>query len=219
MSEEMVLLYGLAVGLGFTHTILGPDHYVPFIALSRAGGWTLRRTLLITLLCGVAHVLSSVALGLIGLGLGTEVVKLENIESARGRMAGWLLLGFGLAYTVWAVRRAIRLGGRRGVQSPRRGDSSSWGRILFVVFVFGPCEPLIPLLMVPAAHGHWANLAIVSVLFGLTTLLTMLGMVAASVTGLSWWGARWAGNFTGRYGPVLAGLAVLACGGAIQIGL
>ena len=52
-------LIGIAAAAGFWHTVVGPDHYVPFIAMSRVGGWSWSRTLVITLLCGVAHILGS----------------------------------------------------------------------------------------------------------------------------------------------------------------
>ena len=41
-------LLSTAAILGIVHTILGPDHYVPFVAMGRARGWSLGRTLGIT---------------------------------------------------------------------------------------------------------------------------------------------------------------------------
>ena len=34
MSNEIVVLAGVAAIIGFVHTIFGPDHYLPFIVLS-----------------------------------------------------------------------------------------------------------------------------------------------------------------------------------------
>jgi len=67
----------------------------------RAGGWTLRKTMLVTIACGIGHVASSVLLGLAGLALGTAVARLVDIEDFRGGTAGWLLFGIGLAYMMW----------------------------------------------------------------------------------------------------------------------
>jgi len=33
MSGEIAILAGTAATIGFTHTILGPDHYLPFCCL------------------------------------------------------------------------------------------------------------------------------------------------------------------------------------------
>ena len=63
---------------------------------------------LLTAVCGVGHVLGSVALGLIGIALGLAVGRLEIIEGLRGDLAAWLLIGFGLAYLAWGVRQAYR---------------------------------------------------------------------------------------------------------------
>ena len=41
-----------AVSVAFFHTLLGPDHTLPFIVLARARGWSMARTLAITFVCG-----------------------------------------------------------------------------------------------------------------------------------------------------------------------
>ena len=45
------------------------------------------------------------------------------------------------------------------------GNMTPW--VLFTIFVFGPCEPLIPLVMYPAAKGDSAGVALVAGAFGL----------------------------------------------------
>ena len=42
--------------------------------------------------------------------------------------------------------------------------------VLFLIFVFGPCEPLIPLVMYPAAKNNFHGAVIVAILFSLTTI-------------------------------------------------
>ncbi len=69
-----------AATLGVIHTLLGPDHYLPFIVLSRARKWTRTRTLWITFISGVGHVTGSVILGLIGIAMGISLGRLEAIE-------------------------------------------------------------------------------------------------------------------------------------------
>ncbi len=38
MSHEIVVLGIAAASIGFFHTLLGPDHYLPFIVMARARG-------------------------------------------------------------------------------------------------------------------------------------------------------------------------------------
>lgn len=231
MSNDVTILAGTAVVLGFVHTVLGPDHYLPFIVMARTGRWSAAKTTVVTALCGAGHILSSVALGLIGIALGLAVSSLEAVESARGELAAWLLIAFGFTYFVWGMHRAIRNKphehahtheneGSHSHVHPHTGEhahihlkpASTTPWILFTIFVFGPCEPLIPLLMYPAARGSTASVVLVAGLFGLTTVLTMLGIVLASFFGL----ARLPLGRVERYSHALAGLVIFFCGGAIK---
>ncbi|MCX5715632.1 MAG: hypothetical protein NTV07_01980, partial [Candidatus Omnitrophica bacterium] len=109
MSNEIMILAGTAASIGFIHTLTGPDHYLPFIVLSKARTWSMPKTFMVTFLCGLGHVLSSVILGFAGVFLGVAVFKLQGIESSRGEMAAWFLLIFGFLYFIWGLHRAFRL--------------------------------------------------------------------------------------------------------------
>jgi nickel/cobalt exporter len=54
-----------------------------------------------------------------------------------------------------------------------------------LIFVFGPCEVLIPLLIFPAAEHNTFGVAAVSIIFGLATILTMLAIVYLGYKGTS----------------------------------
>jgi len=174
MNESIALLSATAISIGFVHTVLGPDHYLPFIVLSEAKKWTLRKTMFITFLCGLGHVLSSVVVGLVGIGVGISVNKLVKVESFRGSIAAWLFIAFGLVYLVMSIRNLIRkkkhnhehfhmgtephshehnhLQEHTHVHQTDVLKTTPW--ILFLIFIFGPCEPLIPILMYPAAQNN-----------------------------------------------------------------
>ena len=84
--------------------------------------------------------------------------------------------------------------------------------VLFTIFVFGPCEPLIPLVMYPAAKHNWLAVAVVTALFSLMTIATMLVAVLIGYAGLS----KLSFKPLERYSHAMAGGALLACGVAIQ---
>src|SRR4030065_2875937 len=194
MNDSIALLSVTAVSIGFLHTILGPDHYLPFIVLSEAKKWTLKKTMFITFLCGLGHVLSSVVLGLVGIAVGISVNKLVNIESFRGNIAAWLFIAFGLVYMVISIRNLIKnrkhshahfhIGGESHdhehahkvehthVHETDVVATTPW--ILFLIFVFGPCEPLIPILMYPAAAESAFGVALVAGVFSAAAILTMV---------------------------------------------
>lgn len=218
-----------AAFIGFLHTLTGPDHFVPFVALGRVRHWPLRKTLVVTLACGLGHVLSSIVLGVVGIAMGTAADRLEWLEGVRGEMAGWLLLGFGMAYTVWGIRRAIRNrphahwhGHADGTVHAHEhthvddhahvhaddAERSVTPWVLFVIFVLGPCEPLIPILIYPAAAFGLAATVLVAAVFALVTLTTMIAIVVACHWGLP---TRVSAGLH-RYGHAAAGLAVATCG-------
>jgi sulfite exporter TauE/SafE len=144
-------------------------------------------------------------------------------------MAALMLIAFGLAYLTWGVVQAVRkmphahdaahghvhAAATVGSASGATGSSvwSPW--LLLLVFVFGPCEPLIPLLMYPAAKASpWAVAAVVAA-FTLATVATMTLTVmvmrfAMSVLHLPQ---------LSRFSHAFAGLAILVCGMLVTFGL
>jgi len=177
--------------------------------------------------------LSSIILGFIGVALGIALFKLEAIEAFRGDIAAWLLIAFGFTYFVWGMTRAIRKRTHQHIHVHENGEShnhthnhlddnthpykSGFGGttpwVLFTIFVFGPCEPLIPLIMYPAAQDNMASVAIVALVFGFVTIATMLSIVLALSLGLS----RIPLRGLERYSHALAGLAIFLSGGAIKV--
>lgn len=241
MNSEIAILSLTAASLGFMHTLLGPDHYLPFVVLSKARKWSKIKTIWITILCGIGHVGSSIIIGFIGIAAGVALSKLEAFESFRGNIAGWLFIGFGLAYAVWGLRRALNnkphthahfhLNGKKHVhehthfvdhthlhtdiktensEKTEYKNLTPW--ILFVIFVFGPCEPLIPLLMFPALqHSVWGVISVTAV-FGLVTIATMTTIVLLMATGISFVKLEKLEKYT----HALAGSAIFFSGIAIQ---
>ncbi|MCK7557524.1 hypothetical protein MKQ70_21980 [Chitinophaga sedimenti] len=106
MNAEIVAIAIAAIGVSCLHTVTGPDHYVPFIALSKARNWSVSRTVGWTLICGLGHVGSSIALGAIGVALGWQLKRLTGLEDVRGGIAAWALLIFGALYFLYGIRQA-----------------------------------------------------------------------------------------------------------------
>ena len=209
MNQELMVLYITAASIGFLHTIFGPDHYLPFIVMSKARRWSLTKTAIITFLCGIGHIMSSVVIGVAGIILGIAVMKLEALEAFRGNLAAWALIGFGLAYFAWGIHRALK---NKSHEHPHVHKKNITPWILFTIFVLGPCEPLIPILMYPAAKSSIAGLFWVAAIFGTTTIMTMLGIVMALSFGVNLLPLR----RIERYTHALAGLTIFLCGAAIQ---
>jgi len=232
LNHDFVLLLWTAASIGCIHTLLGPDHYIPFAAMAKAGHWSKARTIRVTVLCGLGHIGSSVVLGLGGVALGWALGSMEAIETARGEWAAWSLIALGLTYGAWGVHRGLknrphhhRHGHADGTVHAhdhghhkehahvheQSGSATLTPWVLFIAFVLGPCEPLIPLLIVPAmAHGWW-ELSLIVAVFGAATLCTMLACVWILQRGFSLVPV----HQMERWSHALAGFAVFACGGAM----
>ena len=216
MTDGLFLtLAGAAAGVGALHT-LAPDHWVPFAALARAQKWSAAKTARITFLCGFGHVTVSALLGLLGLLFGRAI-----FEKAGARMeavAGILLVGFGLAYGVWGMRRAAgrRVHGHAHAHYDHVHDASkttAWS--LFLLFSADPCVAVIPLLFAAAPLGTAPTVGLV-LLYEAATIATMIVLVLPARAGferlrfpwLDHWGDALAGGLIAATGLVVMALGI-----------
>jgi sulfite exporter TauE/SafE len=217
---DAIALYISAAGIALLHTILGPDHYLPFIVIAKARKWSKVRTFWITLICGIGHVGSSVILGIVGIALGIALNKLVHIESFRGEIAAWVLIVFGFLYFLWGMWQSRKNVHKHITNNPhlhlhdeedvQNINITPW--VLFIIFVLGPCEPLIPLFIYPAAQHHWSVVFMVTLIFSGITILTMLALTFAGVLGLN----QLPMKKLERYMHALAGFVIFLCGISIQ---
>ncbi|MDB5248470.1 MAG: hypothetical protein JWQ40_2864 [Segetibacter sp.] len=225
MQAELGVLMLTAMGIACLHTVTGPDHYIPFIALSKSRGWSFTKTIGWTLLCGCGHVWSSVILALGGAAVGWSLSKVSWLENVRGGMAGWALVGFGLAYSIWGLIKAkkgsrhkhfdVYDNGSIYVYEHRHGQAvapkerhavTPW--VMFLIFVLGPCEPMIPLLYFPAAKNSFEGMTLLIIIYTIFTLATMLVMVTLGYYGFAYFNSQ----KLEKYVHAFAGFTILTCG-------
>ena len=203
---SLAVLAWSTVVIGVVHA-LAPDHWMPFVSIGKAQQYSKTKLIGVTLLSGVGHVGSSIVIGSIGLLLGFSLTNLEALESQRGEVAGLLLIGFGLAYAIWGLKQ-VRA--HRHDLDPNRAVTV-W--MLVAIFVLGPCEPLIPLMFVSAAHG-WQAVFVVSALFAVITLVMMVGQTLLVYKGIDFF--RWV-HIPHHYSHVIAGLVIVATGLLVMV--
>ena len=237
MSGEFLILLATTASLALIHTLTGPDHYLPFIVISKARNWKMKKTIWFTALCGLGHVGSSVILGLIGIALGIAVGKLELFEGVRGSIVSWIFTAFGLVYMSWGIRRAYKNRPHKHLhfhnnesehehehthhnghshihEEKEKVNITPW--ILFTIFIFGPCEPLIPIVMYPAAKSNYFEMIILTLIFSLITIGTMIVMVVVASYGFKFLPMK----KIERYTHALAGGTIFVCGlGMLFLGL
>lgn len=179
----MIPLLSMSAAVAVIHTLLGPDHYAPLTAFAKAHHWTRKKTAVMALLCGLGHIAGSVILGSTGVFLNFSLEKWQTINNLRHETAAWLWIAAGLLYLVWAVKDRYRRA-RGPADFFCEDNAGARGWIFFVIFVLGPCEPLLLLMQHPIAKGSLsAGVGVVSV-FGAATILTMVLAVLALSAGL-----------------------------------
>jgi hypothetical protein len=220
-------LAAVAAGIGSLHT-LAPDHWVPFAALARAEHWSIRRTALITGACGLGHVTVSVALGLVSLFVGLELMR--AIGQQLEQIAGFLLIAFGVAYAFWGLHRAVReriherlhdvLPAHEHSPSERHHHRhhhleltrrrTAW--TLFLLFSADPCVAVVPLMFASAPLGRVSTVAVV-IVYEVATIATMVGLAMPARAAASAVHAQWAD----RYGDALAGGVITLVGVVVTV--
>ncbi|MEI6900344.1 MAG: sulfite exporter TauE/SafE family protein [Bacteroidota bacterium] len=237
MTSEFIILLITAISVAFIHTLTGPDHYLPFIVIAKARNWSVSKTSWFTVLCGIGHVGSSVILGLVGIAFGIAISKITLIEGLRGSLISWLFTAFGLVYLVWGLYRMLRnrqhthlhfhMDGKAHLhhhdhhkehlhvhEETAKVNLTPW--ILFTIFIFGPCEPLIPIVMYPVAKHNFGELALVTLAFSLVTIATMVSIVIIASYGIKILPVK----MIEKYSHVLAGGTIFLCGlGMLFLGL
>ena len=181
--------------VAFLHAAI-PTHWLPFVLVARARGWTHGKTLAVSMGAGLGHVLltSLLGLGIAWLGLQLD----EHFGELFSRAAGGLLL----AISLWFFWRQARGGvlhhhvggsGHRASEhcghehdhshmedelkdtelvSRRAGD---WAAItgLFTMLTLSPCEGFLPVYL-SGVHYGWRGFVVLSGILAVGTLAGML---------------------------------------------
>jgi len=200
-----VLLVTAAATAAF-HTLI-PDHWLPFVLVGRARGWSVRTTAIVSAGSAVVHTVLSVLLGLLAVRVGETAAR--ALGSQLTRASGWMLLAFGLAYALWAWRKGghFHPGGALlhaenegrpcdGHEGPDGGEhlhyhaDGPWIReeaglsagALALIVGLNPCILVLPIMVATADRGGKA-VAAVTLAYSATTIALMVGLSVAGVAG------------------------------------
>lgn len=211
MDAGELVLVASAVTVGAVHTLLGVDHTVPILALSRAEGWGLKKSLAVTTCLGLVHLGSAALIFVLASSFAWPLARLVSLEDIRGEWALRGLVLFGFVYGTLALLRLLTgpLGRRVKGTPASRGSLARFVPFGVVLSVLGPCEPLLPLLTAGhGASGFGLPLAIFGA-FSVGTLVTMLSVVGLGFVGLQKASGRYPSlDQLTPYSHVLAGYGV-----------
>jgi len=192
--------------VAFLHAAI-PTHWLPFVLVARARGWTHGKTLSVAMAAGLGHVLLTSLLGLAIAWLGLQLD--EHLGEMFPRIAGGLLLAISLWFFWRQAKGGVlhhHIGGSAHqanekcghahdhshleeelkdspVASTRSGD---WAAIsgLFTMLTLSPCEGFLPVYLSGVAHG-WTGFFVLSAILAVGTLGGMLLFTTLTLVGFS----------------------------------
>jgi len=195
-----ILLSAFLVAL--LHTAI-PSHWLCFVLIGKARGWSLRRTMAVAGATGALHVLTTVTLGLVFAAAGRELVEPEELE----RISGWILVGLGALYLFLQFTHI----GHHHEKEVSGSDRVALAALVFAVTV-SPCSLAIPILVAAAATSVAMAVLITLVLMA-TTVGNMVLLVGLTGLGIE----KMPFAFFDRYEKLILGVVLALVGGFLLL--
>jgi len=217
-KPAVVLLLLAALSSSAVHAAI-PSHWLSFAVVGRAQRWDMRRTLTVTALAGLGHMIMVVALGLVLAHLGKLAEHVIPASAEHAATAGVLLL-----VGIYFLFNAVRSGGgghqhhdpsgSDGCESERQkgllriGAAPTAMAALAMGITLSPCLELLS-LYVAGTRLSWPVLAAMSLTMTITTIGLMVLFVWLTLHGLQRLKLRWLERNEGYVvAAILIGLGV-----------
>lgn len=175
----MLSIVAGTVLLAFVHALI-PNHWLPLVAVSKSEKWTNRDLNYITFFAALAHVLGTIALGLI-LGYIGKELKGEYGGSIRV-ISSVLLIAFGLVYYTVNLPHHHH-SSTKDVDAYKR-SKARWVLIFIVMMFLSPCLEVESLFLSAGAYGmSWVTL--LTVIYGIVSITGILLLVNLGAKGVN----------------------------------
>ncbi len=197
-------MYSIIIGsflISILHAII-PNHWLPVLAIGKKEGWSLGETSRITFLAGIAHVISTVLIGLL-LGLiGKELTN--NIEAFTRIIAPSVLILIGLYFVrQHYTHHHFHLQKQQLKKKTKKSIIVS----LVIAMFLSPCMEIEAYFLLAGAKG-WYMLAAIAAMYSIITITGMLLWIRIVYKGmlkLNW--HQWEHN-----AGIITGLILIATG-------
>lgn len=168
-----------SIVLSVVHALI-PNHWLPIVAISRAEKWSTRTTLWATAVSGIAHIASTIIIGII---VGFAGYKLSSLyEWIATFVAPAILITLGIIYIVrnfFSHHHHDHFG-----KIPKNKTVTSIIFSLSVGMFFSPCIELESYYFTAGIYG-WMGIAIVSIVYLSVTVLAMIILVSVALKGMN----------------------------------
>jgi ABC-type nickel/cobalt efflux system permease component RcnA len=177
------------------HTSL-PTHWLPFVMVGRAQGWTRGKTLAVAALAGGGHVAVTTLLG-VGIAWFGFVMS-ERLDAVFHGVIAVILIGFGLYYWWRQITgRGCAHHHHHADEDESHGEAAHDGAAheppktrdaaaiwsLFLLLTLSPCEGFLPVYLTAVPYG-WRGVAWLALVLAAATLTGMLLLTSLTLWGL-----------------------------------
>jgi nickel/cobalt transporter (NicO) family protein len=176
MDTYVTVIAGTVL-LAFVHALI-PNHWLPLVAVARAEKWKPKEVTMITFLAALAHVLGTVALGMVLGMIGKE------LREEYGRViyvaSSVLLIVFGLIYYTVNLPHHHHHASEdvAGYKRSRR----RWVLVFIVMMFLSPCLEVESLFLSAGAYGM-GLVALLSALYAIVSITGILILVTLGYRG------------------------------------
>jgi nickel/cobalt transporter (NicO) family protein len=187
--------------ISLLHALI-PNHWLPVLAIGRKEGWTLAETSRVTLVAGIAHVASTVIIGVLLGMIGGELT--EHIDHFAHIIGPAILVLMGMYF----VGQHYRHHHFHLAKEPIRKKTKSAIVISLTIAMFlSPCMEIEGYFLLAGSEG-WYLLALIAGLYSVITIAGMLiwiRIVYKGILKLNW--HRWEHN-----AGIITGLVLILTG-------
>lgn len=163
-------MYSIFVGsllISLLHAVI-PNHWLPVLAIGRKEGWSLAETIRITFIAGMAHVISTIVIGVLLAMIGSEFTT--HIEDFTKIIGPSILLLIGLYFVrQHYTHHHFHL---EKMQIERKSKGAVVTALVIVMFL-SPCMEIEAYFLLAGSKG-WYFLVTIA---GLYTIITIAGML------------------------------------------
>ena len=197
-------MYSIITGsllISLLHAVI-PNHWLPVLAIGKKEGWSLAETSRVTFIAGMAHVISTVIIGLLLGIIGGELA--DHIEHFTHIIAPSVLILLGL-YFVRQHYTHHHFHLERG-QVPKKSKKAIIMALVFAMFL-SPCLEIEAYFLLAGSKGWYMMLAIAAMysIITITGMLIWIRIVYKGLLKLNW--HKWEHN-----AGIITGLVLIVTG-------
>ncbi len=163
--------------ISLLHAVI-PNHWLPVIAIGRKENWTLTEVTQVTLICALAHGLSTILLGVI---LGLLGAKLdENVTAFTDVIAPIILILLGLVF-IYRHHKHRHFHIEEGTKGKK--SKSAIITTLVIAMFFSPCLEIEAYFLLAGTYATWL-IWFIAFLYLFITTIGMILLVRYAYKGL-----------------------------------